>query len=93
MTIIKRICPELSDILAIQIECKYCHSTISYPPSSWKPAILKCLNCPATLVRGLTPNQQSEELRALCALAEGLQDLLKIKDAEFRLRLEFAQRD
>jgi len=91
MTTINRICPELSDIVAIRLECNHCHATISYPPVDWKPNSLRCPNCSVTLVSGTTPNNLSDELRALLALADGLKELLAIKSAEFRLRLEFEQ--
>jgi hypothetical protein len=92
MTIINRICPEAADILAIRLECNHCHATISYPPATWKPSYLKCPNCSVTLVNGTLQNL-SDELSALWALAEGLQGLLKAKNAEFRLRFEFDQQD
>jgi hypothetical protein len=90
VTTINRICPELSDIVAIQLECNNCHATISYPPATWKPSYLKCPNCSVTLVEG-SMQHLSDELRALFALQEGLQDLLKNKNAQFRLRVEFDQ--
>jgi hypothetical protein len=86
MTIINRFCPELSDIVAIQMECGNCHATISYPPAKWTPKALECPSCSVTLVAGST-NNLSAELRALYALQEGLQELLTNKTLKFRLRL------
>ena len=90
MTIINRFCPELSDIVAVRLECKHCHVTLSYPPSDWKPAYLKCPNCGATLV---SASPQSKELVLLGELADALRRLANAGDLEFQLRLEFDRCD
>ena len=90
MTTINRICPELSDIVAIRLECKHCQATICYPTASWKPNGLRCPNCSAMLVHG-SPSNLSDELRALSELAESLKALLTSKSPDFRIRLEFEQ--
>jgi hypothetical protein len=90
MTIHNRFCPEASDIVAVQIECKHCHATISYPPDGWKPTTLKCPNCPATLVTALP---EAKELMALGELSNALKILRSSSDLEFKLRLEFDWKD
>ena len=90
MTTINRICFELSDVLAIRLQCKHCGAAISYPTDNWKPGFLKCPNCPATLVT--KPSEgESKELHALASLANALKELSKPDTFEFRLRFEFAQ--
>lgn len=95
MTIINRICFELADIVAVQLECKKCHATISYPKADWTPTSLKCpnSNCSAALISG-SAGEQSEELRALDEFATGLKRILNnSQQFAFRLRLEFDQQD
>ena len=87
MTIINRLCPELSDIQAIQLECKHCSALVSYPMGKWNPSGLTCPNCAVTLVR--VPESHSSELVALKLLAEGLNKLLNpSEELKFVLRLE-----
>src|SRR6266849_4116511 len=87
MTIINRLCPELSDIVGVQLECNKCHATISCPPASWTPGFLNCPNCSVTLVR--FPEANSPELAALMLFADGLKKLLTpSEERKFRLRLE-----
>jgi hypothetical protein len=86
MTIINRLYPELSDILAVQLECRNCHATISYPTACWKPASLKCPNCSVTLVTG--PEAHSKELSALSELAHSLKQLSDCETLAFQVRLE-----
>jgi hypothetical protein len=90
MTIINRFCPEVSDIVAVQLQCKRCRSSLSYPPDTWKPGDLKCTNCGVTLV---SPAPNSRELRALEGLVDALRELAKPDGLEFQLRLEFNRDD
>jgi len=90
MTIHNRFCPEVSDIVAVQIECTHCHATISYPPDGWNPITLKCPNCAVTLV---TPMPQAKELMALAELSSALKTLRSSSDLPFKLRLEFDRQD
>ncbi len=89
MTIINRVCVELSDILAVRLQCKGCQSAISYLPKDWKPTALRCPNCDAIMI-------EKSELRALELLAESLRTLMPADEAakkkpRFELRLEFDQ--
>jgi hypothetical protein len=91
MTVVNRICPELSDIVAVRLECTKCGSAVSYQKTDWTPAYLKCpnANCGAILVPG-SSSDMSEELRALDELASGLRRMLNHGARfSFRLRLEF----
>jgi hypothetical protein len=86
MTIVNRVCPEMSDIIAVQLECKHCRATISYPPDGWTPVTLKCPNCEVTLV---SPSPQSKEFLALSELSGALKTLRNSDGLGFKLRLEF----
>jgi hypothetical protein len=93
MTTINRICFELSDIVAIELECKKCKTITCYPKGDWTPAWLKCPNsgCGQPLIRG-SANDPSEELRALDEFVTGLKRVLNhSKEFAFSLRLEFNQ--
>jgi len=102
MTIINLICPELSDIKAIRLECPHCGVTISCVPQKWEPSGLDCPNCEKTLIKG-SQTYPSDELKALCQFSEGLKTLLQLlrfaenaekkgeHPARFKLRLEFNQ--
>ncbi len=91
MTIHNRFCPEVSDIVAVQLECGHCHATISYPPDGWNPVTLKCPNCPVTLVN---PSPQSKDMMALSELSNALKILRdRSNNLGFKLRLEFDRPD
>lgn len=91
VTIHNRFCPEVSDIVAVQIGCKHCHATISYPPDGWKSTTLgKCPNCSVTLV---SPLPDAKEVMALGELSNALKILRSSSDLEFTLRLEFERPD
>jgi len=87
MTILNRFCPEMSDIMAIRLECGTCDAAISYLPDSWNTAAtLKCPNCAVELV---SPSLQTKGSIALRELAESLKLLRNTPNLGFRLRLEF----
>ncbi len=95
MTVINRICFELSDIVAIELECNECNTLICYRPTDWTPTILKCpnSNCGKQLVPAAASGL-SEELRSLEELALGIKRVLNnCKSFPFHLRLEFNQPD
>lgn len=93
MTTINRVCYELSDIVAIELECKNCHALICYRPNDWTPTTLKCPN--SNCGKHLVPSADtglSEELRSLEELALGVKRVLNnCKQFPFHLRLEFNQ--
>jgi uncharacterized paraquat-inducible protein A len=77
MTVINRICPELSDIKAIRLECNQCGAMISYIPKNWKAKFLDCPNCSVSLVRARdNSGNQSPELLALDGLVESIKELI-----------------
>jgi hypothetical protein len=88
MTIINRMYLEPSDILAVQLECKKCVTTVTTLLKDWKPEASRCPNCSVPLI------EDAKDVFPLKKLAEALNHLLTYKDTlNYRLRLEFYQPD
>lgn len=105
MTIINLICPELSDIKAIRLECPRacCGAIISLVPQKWEASALDCPNCGYTLIA--YSNEEASAFKVVDQFAKGLKGLLQLaqnakviekekgKRTQFRLRLEFQEKE
>ncbi len=85
MTAERRWSVRLTDIQAILLECKNCHTTSGYPPQKWGRVPYGCTNCSEP--RGF---ENTLEYKTLDSFRRGLVEA--IKNAEglgFEIRFEF----
>lgn len=45
MTVEDQVVIDLTDVLAIQCECRQCDTVISYPIDKWEPSEMQCPGC------------------------------------------------
>ena len=48
MTVDDRLVIDLTDVLAIQVQCKSCGTAITYSPEKWEPREMMCPGCTQT---------------------------------------------
>lgn len=84
MTTTKRLYFEPSDILAIQLECKNCNTSVRFAVKGWKPEARTCPRCEGVLIDDPTTNTKAVDI--LRGLVESLS---KLSDAEYSKRFEF----
>jgi len=85
MTAEKRWSVKLSDIQAVLLECKDCHSTNGFPPQRWGSIPYGCPNCSNARMP-----ENSLEHKTLEAFRVGLLDAIKHAAVlKFEIRFEF----
>ncbi len=88
MTTIRRLYFQPSDILAIQMECRKCGTTISCRLKDWTPVAAVCPSCLVPLIK-----DDKLELSTLRDLAATLNTLLTLGDRlAYQVRFEFDEK-
>jgi hypothetical protein len=84
VTVDERVVIDLSDVIAVELECQHCHTTFSVPVKEWKPGEAKCSNCS----EDLWGQQAGGEVQDLRNFASALKALLhRGKSLPIRLRI------
>lgn len=77
-----------SEILYLRFECKKCHAVFSVAPHNWKKLPYDCPNCDAQFMQ-----MESIEEKVLKAFSHAVEDLRKIDNPRFDMRLELKAPD
>jgi hypothetical protein len=84
VTIDERVVIDLSDVIAVELECQKCHTAFSVPVEKWKPGEAKCSNC----LEDLWGAQAGGEVQDLRNFASALKALIhRGKSLPIRLRI------
>jgi hypothetical protein len=83
MTSENRLLFDFTDILYVRFGCKKCGFVYSVTPDTWKGLPFACSNCREQWLQNL-----SAEERTLEAFRKALEDLRKMENDRFSIRLE-----